>query len=701
MRKRFSEWISLKKAQKPRSLVLFVILLFNVAFFLLSALFISSFSLSGTERMGFLEAAFCTITMILDAGCIQFVIADIGASSVLMAVICLIIIIVGMISFTGAVIGYVTNYISNFIESANTGKGRLQLSDHVVILNWNNRASEIINDLLYCKERQRVVVLVNDCKAEIEAEIGERLQDTVERENKLIHSHYRGEPFFRRRWLIWKKRFKNNISLVIRQGDVFSSKQLHDISLEYAKTIIVLGNNLPNGQTSTHIGEDGRRGNSHVIKTLMQVADIASAEYSSDNQKIVVEIEDEWTWDLVQKIIEYKQVDGKCNIVPVRVNQILGQLLSQFSLMPELNMAYKELFSNRGAEFYSVAMPKENEIPYFQEYMEKHHHAIPLTFMESGGKSYCYFAASELSDIFWKTAAKASDYSVKLNRSYWIEHKNVIMLGHNSKCADIMAGFSSFCAEWDRSDGGILSITVIDDEDSLEKMGYYQDCPFVAETVAAAIYDKDIICEAIERIISANLGETSILILSDDTATDGDVDASALANLVFVQEIINRRVAEKPSFDPESIDLIVEIIDPKHVDIVHSYSVKNVVISNRYISKMITQIGEKDALFDFYKDILSYDSELDEGAVYESKEVYAKRVDQFFAELPGPCTAAELIQAVYQASVDDSIPDNERYPTIVLGYVPHGKDIVLFSGNQTEQTVELHSNDKLIVFTNH
>jgi hypothetical protein len=116
---------------------------------------------------------------------------------------------------------------------------------------------------------------------------------------------------------------------------------------------------------------------------------------------------------------------------------------------------------------------------------------------------------------------------------------------------------------------------------------------------------------------------------------------------------------------------------------------------------MITQIGEKDALFDFYKDILSYDSELDEGAVYESKEVYAKRVDQFFAELPGPCTAAELIQAVYQASVDDSIPDNERYPTIVLGYVPHGKDIVLFSGNQTEQTVELHSNDKLIVFTNH
>ena len=50
----------------------------------------------------------------------------------------------------------------------------------------------------------------------------------------------------------------------------------------------------------------------------------------------------------------------------------------------------------------------------------------------------------------------------------------------------------------------------------------------------------------------------------------------------------------------------VEIIDPKHHDIVNSYSVNNVVISNRYISKMVAQIGEVDALFDFYEDVLSY-----------------------------------------------------------------------------------------------
>lgn len=58
-------------------------LLFNIVFFLVSAIIISNTSLFGTEHMSFIEAAFCTVTMILDAGCIQFVISDIGQAGVM------------------------------------------------------------------------------------------------------------------------------------------------------------------------------------------------------------------------------------------------------------------------------------------------------------------------------------------------------------------------------------------------------------------------------------------------------------------------------------------------------------------------------------------------------------------------------------------------------------------------------------------
>ena len=165
-------------------MVLASILIFNLVFFFLSAGVISALSLQGTEQMSFIEAAFCTVTMILDAGCIQFVVADIGQSGVVISIVCLCVIIIGMISFTGAVIGYVTNYISHFIEHSNAGKRKLYISGHVVILNWNTRASEIVNDLLYCEERQKVVILVNSRKNEIEQEIEERLTDTINRENR-------------------------------------------------------------------------------------------------------------------------------------------------------------------------------------------------------------------------------------------------------------------------------------------------------------------------------------------------------------------------------------------------------------------------------------------------------------------------------------------------------------------------------------
>ena len=105
MIRKIKEWLSVQRAKNPERMVLGAILLVNVVFFLISAFVISRLKVSGTESMGFLEAAFCTITMILDAGCIQFVIEDIGSAGVATAIICLGIIMIGMVLFTGAVIG--------------------------------------------------------------------------------------------------------------------------------------------------------------------------------------------------------------------------------------------------------------------------------------------------------------------------------------------------------------------------------------------------------------------------------------------------------------------------------------------------------------------------------------------------------------------------------------------------------------------
>lgn len=704
MKRKINEWISIHVAKNPGRVLLLAILLFNVVFFFLSALIIGNLSLSGTEKMPFFKAAFCTITMILDPGCVQFVVEDIGAMGVVVAVTCLCIIFIGMISFTGAVIGYITNGISNFIDNANAGSRELHVSDHIVVLNWNTRASEIINDLLYCEKKQKVVVLVNSRKAEIEREIEERIADTVERENRAIIQKYSEYGFLKRNFKVMFNRFKKNITVIVREGDVFSSKQLHDISVEKAKIVIILGNDINNTickfEHQNHVSSTNK-GNSQTVKTLMQVADITSAEYSSDDQRIVVEITDDWTRDLVNRIIDCKQIEGKCNIIPVEINKILGQILAQFSLMPELNYVYKELLSNKGATFYTEEREMTPDTEFISKYLEHHKKAIPLTHMiTDDGKSYAYYVSNLESDI--KNTCENSEYaySVTLNKNYWIEQKNVIILGHNSRCRDIMEAFCNFRSEWNKNDGSeILHITVIDDQENLDKMNNYEEYPFVLDTIPASIYDRELICTTIDRIVSENCGDTSILILSDDKALNDDIDANALANLVFVQDIINTKIKNNPDFDKESIDVIVEIIDPKHHDIVNSYSVNNVVISNRYISKMITQIGEKEALFEFYKDILTYD--IDTTGGYESKEVYAKKVSAFFDEIPNSCKADEFIRAVFDASVSKNLPENRRFPTVALGYVKPGGKTVLFAGNQSEIDIDISKHDKLIVYSNH
>lgn len=694
--KKISEKISVFVAQKPAKAILVAILLFNVVFLCFSALLISHLAPTSLQNAGFWASVFYTITMILDAGCIQFVVADVGKTGVSIIIICILIVLIGMISFTGAVIGYVTNYISNFIDNANSGARKLKITNHNIIINWNTRASEIINDLLYSESKEKIVVLVNDGKDAIEREIYDRISDTISRENKNLRIETANMNFIERHKYLKEHILKNNLTIIVREGDVYSSKSLNDISVADAKSIIILGKDIHNSLCKFEYEErieDYGKGNSNTVKTLIQVADITASEDSADNQKIVVEVEDEWTYDLVNQIIKHKENLGKCNIVPVATNRILGQILSQFSVMPELNYVYNELFSNKGAFFASKKIESDKEeYEYIQEALNTNNTVIPLTTMKTKEGDEAFFMVNSEKALN-KNREQKSYFKCHLNKNFWLEKKNIIVLGHNSKISSIMDGFSSFADEWNFPNGdNILNIVIVDDKKSLEKNNYFREYPYVSEVIEADIYEKDKIYKAIWDFSESHDGDTSVLILSDDMALTEEIDAKALTFLIYVNELIQNKKAENKDFKPESIDVIVEVLNPKNYDVVCSYSINNVVISNRYISKMITQIGEREAIYDFYTDILTYDTEGAEE--YDSKELYIKKAGEFFEELPTKSTAFDLIRGVFADG-----PQNNK--SLLLGYIRNETEKVMFVGNQNDIEVELKADDKLIIFSNH
>ena len=698
MYKRIRERISVFTVKKPSLTILLAILILNLILFALAAAYISWLAPKSVEDMGFWPSVFYTISMILDAGCIEYVVSDIGEVSVALIIVCLLTVLIGMITFTGAVVGYVTNYISSFIENSKAGLRALRISGHTVILNWNSRASEIINDLLYTGKQETVVVLAGRDTLEIEQEIGERLSATLREEYLAIRQESAELPGLRRLLYRIRRRPRNNVTFIVREGETYSTKQLNDISISQASSVILLTKESRDEEPRPDGGEETEsreKGNANTIKTLVQVAEMTSSENSADHQTIIVEIEDSWTARLVDRIIVHKEKLAKCHIIPVYVNKVLGQILSQFSIMPELNTVYSELFSNRGAEFLFKPQPKEKDIiKATWQYMLTHRHAIPLTVMETASGVHAFSVALTHRDSELLSDAESVVPEFQLNDNYHLMPRNIVIIGHNSKCQDIMNGFSAFRGEHKLTGREILNITVIDDARSLEQLDYYRSYPYVTRTVAAGVFDADRIRDAIEEAIDSHTGDTSLLILSDDGTAAEDIDSAALTYLIYVQDIIFDRQQKDPEFDRESIDVVVEILNPKNYDVVHNYSVDNVVISNRYISKMVTQIGRKQALFEFYSDILTYDGE--DSDTYESKELYIKEADQFFREgaIPKRCTARELILGVYKASPD-------RNKAIVLGYTSPGGKMVIFSGDQSRHEVELQPKDKLIIFSNH
>ncbi|MBR1780893.1 MAG: hypothetical protein IJ751_05760, partial [Oscillospiraceae bacterium] len=627
--------------------------------------------------------------------------------------------LVGMITFTGSVIGYITNGISSFIANANSSGRALRISDHTVVLNWNSRASEIINDLLYSEHRERIVILVSEGREEVAAELDNRLADTLAQENEKVFDACKDRSPLGRLIYMRRHQFRNRLTVIIRQGDTFSTKQLMDVSLDKAKAVIILNKDETN-RLCRYASEEAARaqekGNALTIKTLVLVAEITAAESSADNQKIIVEVDDEWTMDLVGKIIAQKERAGKCNIVPISVNRVLGQLLSQFSIMPQLNMVYSELFSNQGAVFYSqyVDESRETHGDDILEFLSNHAHAVPLTAMRTKQQGlHCFYMADLEEDVRRVTSLPETTLEVKCNPDFWMPRRNVLILGHNSKIASLMAGFDSFRSEWNPAADGrdILNLAIVDDARSLERMNYYRAYPYVNPDLVteADIYDQEVINRAINSFIDDQDGDTSILILSDDSVPADQLDANALAYLIYVQDIIARRKAEKAAqgLVDERIDIIVEILNPKNYDVVHSYSINNVVISNRYISKLVTQISEKDTLFEFYTDILTYDAP--DSDTYVSKELYIKRCGDFFLEMPGPCTAADLIRSVYRQYKQFGSENTcsilgyiTQVPTLdAFGEPTLREEKIFFTDDQTSHHIDLKPDDLLILFSNH
>ena len=588
MYNRFRKWLSIKKNQNARGIILVFIILFNILLWLISSLiaYLIQPSLYGNVVKALWSSG---ITWMLEPGFYD------PTVPVAIRVISIIVILLSMITFTGGIIGYVANFFSNIIDNAKQGKNKLFVYDHILILNWNYKALELIADYRYDDDTNTIVILSDRPKEDIEEDIKRKF--------------YRKE--------------QKKMDIIVREGEVFSKHDLMDVCIEKAKTIMILADEQDH-QSAAHL-------DMLAMKTLMLVAHLNL----SDHQTILIEVKKQKSISLIKDYIA-KNTSRSHQILPLLPDELMGRLIAQTLLMPTLHKVYHELFSFEGAEFYTL--PKQNP----REFMESHHKAIPIYTLND----HLYVLSESFECIKEKRDQPLHSYTpLKFHHESRYHKKHIVIFGKNQKLPYILDSIKLY----ERENKTEVKVSLVESNEA-----------------------KDI-----EIFMDSNEKIDHIVILSEDHLSPEEFDSDVLLTLLMTQELAKKHHAE----------IIIELLDPRHFDIAQSYNVNNTIISNEYVSHMMTQLSKNRHLYDLFIDLLTYDACDSEDETYEVYAYPAKHILSTTLPLMFK-SKAEMIYSFYMSG-------EQSYILIGISKKNHSE---IFKGDlDIEEEITIEEDDELIL----
>ena len=591
MIKKIKKWLSISKNKNARLFILIAIILFNICLWLFSSLIAYLISPNQYENMtkALWESG---ITWMLEPGFYD------PNTSYGIRLLSIIVILTSMITFTGGIIGYVASLFASIIENAKKGTGKLFIYDHVLILNWNQKALELIADYRFDEEVTHVVILSSHTKEHIEKEIKRKLYGLSD---------------------------KKKLNIIVREGEVFSKSDLMDVCIEDSKAIIILSD-----EYSEKTKEDSYI-DIQSIKTLMLVSNLKLI----NDPAIIIEVKEQKTLSLIKdKIAHQKQISDQ--IIPILPDELMGRLIAQTIMMPELSKVYHELFSFEGAEFYTVEGIKT------EDYMKDYQYGIPIYNLANT----LFVMTESESKLYSRRPIPLNDFQKLVIKEEERYHEQTILIfGTNHKLKYILESIDLYNLE-NKTKINVHHIASND----------------------ASIIDEQV--KTFEQI-------DTILILSADYLEPNDYDSDVLITLLLIQDIAHKHGAE----------IVIELLDPKHEDIAQSYNIRNTIISNEYISKIITQLSKNRKLYPLYEDLLTYDP-IDSDI--ETYEIYAYKAKDLLAnQLPLTFRSySDLIYSVYVSGFQ-----NYR----IIGIIKDQK-LELFKGNLDDlRTIIIDEHTTLIM----
>ena len=367
-----------------------------------------------------------------------------------------IVIAIELVIFSGAIVATLTTAVRNYIDKKSNAKGKIELDNHFVILNYNSKVPDIIYNLMQKHYKNSVIILSNKTKDYINSEI-----------DSLISSFNNSKD---------KKR---KLNLIVKEGNPLLHGDLEDISIANASSILVMS------REDMAEGDDENITN-YDLMTLKVM--LALGNYNiRKNCNIVIETSSDTTKQKIENLAQTLNTLKNKSIIPVSFNKKIGQIIAQTMVEPMMASIYLELLSYEGCEFYSY---DKEEV---EEYLVKHNNAIPVIKYD-----YLYVLAEDEADISSKRQnpisldkariLKTKEADLSINSTIFVigDNKKGKFIRENLKLATIGYGSNFKVFSYDKNDTDKL-IEDIKNTEGMKKVLILSD-----DTVDSDSYDANV-----------------------------------------------------------------------------------------------------------------------------------------------------------------------------------------------------------------
>jgi ion channel POLLUX/CASTOR len=479
----------------------------------------------------------------------------------------MLLITLGGLFIVSALIGVLSTGLNRRFEEMRKGRSVVLEEGHTLILGWSDTIFTVLSELEIANESQKrpsAVILADRDKGEMDDLIREKVRPKRTR-------------------------------IVTRSGSPIDLGDLARVRPELARSIVILA------------PEDDGEPDAQTIKTILALT--KGRGHEGGGNRIVAEIQE-------PRNLQAAELVGGDGLVLVDKRETIAKLVVHSARQSGASVAIIELLDFKGDEIYLREDPSLVGRP-FGDALLAYEECSPIGIIDGAGKVHLNPAgdrplvagerliAIAADDAQLAAAAPSNgqvdEAAIALTPGTPRRPERILVLGWNQGAAAVIREFDEFLLP------GSELVLIADDEGagpSLERelarventrLEFRPGSPVDRETLEAA---------DLERF-------DHVIVLADQELDAQRADARILVTLLHLRDIADRRGAK--------FSVVSEMIDERNRQLAEVARVDDVIVSDKIVSLMLTQISESTELADVFSELLSA----------EGSEIYLRAAGEF------------------------------------------------------------------------